>query len=113
MVIHSSMSSNATSHFAPFAFTPPALAAAVTSPLLLERKDNTVVQFFQPEGDKDGTLVSETESDERPILERLIAWLTRVYLPQGFPNTTTPDYISFTKFRTLQNLASAIMQVIR
>ncbi|CDF40533.1 unnamed protein product [Chondrus crispus] len=57
-------------------------------------------------------LEKQEEPDTRSLSERIVAWLTHVYLPQGYPHTTTPDYISFTKYRTLQNLASAIMSVI-
>lgn len=93
----------------------------MTAPLLVERKGDTVVQFFetddnQKKKNKSNTnqllLRRETQSDDRPWMIRLSSWLTRVYLPQGYPLTTTPDYISFTKYRTIQNFASSIMKVI-
>lgn len=91
---------------------PPLLVASVAAPLLLEKKGDTLTKFFR-DPNNDNLLLEQNGVDDRPVLERFIAWLTRVYLPTGFPHTTTPDYISFTKYRTIQNLASAIMQVIR
>lgn len=84
-----------------------ALTAAI--PVLQESCDDAITSFFARE---DGKLQREVVHDDRSILQRFTAWMVRVYLPQGFPLTTTPDYISFTKYRTIQNLASAIMQVI-
>lgn len=109
----------------------PALSAVAlgSGPLVIERKGDVERKFFaQSEsvvdsetGDnrhqshsKDNILLHPQKTvDDRSWSQRFVAWLTRVYLPTGFPHTTTPDYISFTKFRTLQNLASAVMQVIR
>lgn len=100
-------------------------AVAITAPLLIERKGDSTLRFFEQEdttsvthtprrskGAKHG-LKCERERDDRPLVERITSYLTQIYLPRGFPHTTTPDYISFTKFRTIQNLASAIMSVIR
>lgn len=100
--------------------------AAVTAPLLIERKGDSTLRFFEQEdttssvtsspkrrkGPEHG-LSCEMERDDRPLVERVTSYLTQIYLPRGFPHTTTPDYISFTKFRTIQNLASAVMSVIR
>lgn len=91
-----------------------ALAMASVAPLLTERKGDAVTHFFDHGIESDAPLRPEVgRLDNTPLTDRITAWITRVYLPQGYPNTTTPDYISFTKFRTLQNLASAVMQVIR
>lgn len=89
------------------AITPLAATAAVS--VLVETKDDTITQYTAGNNDR---LEQLTNIDDRPFWDRFVAWIIRVYLPQGFPHTTTPDYISFTKFRTLQNLASAIMTVI-
>lgn len=86
---------------------------AIATPTLIETKGESVTRFFEDHNDPESPLIEETVDDTRSSQEKLIAWLIRVYLPQGFPHTTTPDYISFTKYRTLQNLASAIMSVIR
>lgn len=100
-------------------------AAAAVAPLVIERKGDVERSFFNVTDGSSGKRNSTSSTDETALLrqqeivddrspsQRLIAWLTRVYLPNGYPHTTTPDYISFTKYRTLQNLASAIMQVIR
>ena len=92
-----------------------ATLSVATTPLLLETKGDAVTRFFEgnDDGISDRKLVVEEVVDNRTVKERIIAWLTRVYLPTGFPDTTTPDYLSFTKYRTIQNLASAIMSVIR
>lgn len=91
-----------------------ALLATALAPVIVERKGESVVRFFDRGSDENSVFSSEKRKlDQTPWISQIGAWLTRVYLPQGFPNTTTPDYISFTKFRTLQNLASAVMQVIR
>lgn len=103
-------------HLPPNSLSPPfvtpffaAVAPVAATPLLTETRDDVVVRFTRADGDR---LQEERVLDSRTPWNRLIAWLMRVYLPQGFPHTTTPDYISFTKYRTLQNLASAIMSVI-
>ena len=88
-------------------------AMALAVPTLIETKGESVTRFFEDHNDPESPLIEETVDDTRSLQEKLIAWLIRVYLPRGYPHTTTPDYISFTKYRTLQNLASAIMSVIR
>lgn len=87
--------------------------AIAAAPLLLERKGDAVTRFYDNDDQSGGMLIQNGVKDERGLVDRVVAWLVRVYLPTGFPHTTTPDYMSFTKYRTLQNLASAIMQVIR
>lgn len=89
------------------------MAAAVSTPVLTEKRGDSVTRFFRGQTEDDAPLLQEKQTDERPWSDQFMSWLTHVYLPQGFPHTTTPDYISFTKYRTLQNLASAVMQVIR
>lgn len=89
----------------------PAFAVALAGPALVESRGDSIKRYSLNGGSGD-VLEEADEPDERTVWERLVAWLTHVYLPQGFPHTTTPDYISFTKYRTLQNLASAIMSVI-
>lgn len=97
---------------APLGLRAPVLATAVAAgPILVETRGDEVRRYALNGGTGD-VLQQEEEPDPRSIWERVVAWLTHVYLPQGFPHTTTPDYISFTKYRTLQNLASAIMSVI-
>lgn len=109
----------------------PALSAVAlgSGPLVIEREGNVERKFYAQSGSvidsktednrhqshstDDVPLYPQKTVDDRSWSQRFVAWLTRVYLPTGFPHTTTPDYISFTKFRTLQNLASAVMQVIR
>lgn len=86
--------------------------AAAMAPVLLERRGESITRFYGRNGSENACFEKEQEVDERIAWDRIIAWLTRVYLPTGFPHTTTPDYMSFTKYRTLQNLASAIMSVI-
>lgn len=91
-------------------------AVGSVAPLLYEKKGDTVTKFYgsdEERSSKEKRLHPRKEVDERSVWDKVIAWLVRVYLPRGFPHTTTPDYISFTKYRTLQNLASAIMSVIR
>ncbi|CAN8067737.1 unnamed protein product [Agarophyton chilense] len=91
----------------------PAMGSA--SPLLFEKNGGAVTTFYdvdEKEQKGAGRLVPQKEVDNRPFSDKVISWLTKIYLPSGFPHTTTPDYISFPKYRTLQNLASAIMSVI-
>ncbi|GJD10315.1 Protein root UVB sensitive 1, chloroplastic [Galdieria sulphuraria] len=49
--------------------------------------------------------------DDRPIFEKLIDWLSRVYLPDGYPNSVTKDYLSYSIWRAIQNLAASVMGV--
>jgi len=49
--------------------------------------------------------------DDRPVLEKFIDWLARIYLPDGYPNSVTKDYLSYSVWRAIQNLASSIMGV--
>jgi hypothetical protein len=37
--------------------------------------------------------------------------LARIYLPDGYPNSVTKDYLSYSVWRAIQNLASSIMGV--
>lgn len=39
-------------------------------------------------------------------------FVTQVYLPDGFPESVTNDYLQFTQWRVLQNIASSVMAVI-
>lgn len=54
----------------------------------------------------------ERTIDRRPTIERITACIRHVYLLQGFQHTTTSDYMELSKYRTLQNLSSAVMQFI-
>jgi hypothetical protein len=87
------------------------MAGAALSPLVVEVENGTRAEFAELNG-TDGALSRRVERDERPFLEQLTSWLTRVYLPVGYPHTVTQDYLSYTAYRVAQNLASAIMTVL-
>lgn len=86
-------------------------SAGHVQPLLLELKNGTRTPFID-DGTKKGSLRRLEERDDRSVVDKLIAWLTRVYLPVGFPYTVSQDYLAYTTYRIAQNLASAIMTVL-
>lgn len=87
-----------------------ALAIPISTPLVTEQTNGTVCNFFL--GEDGDHFQMEGVVDERSYFQRIWEWVKRVYLPVGYPDTVTKDYLAFTKYRTLQNLASAIMTVI-
>jgi hypothetical protein len=91
----------------------PSVAAvgAALAPLLVEVENGTRAEFSE-QSDASGFLTKKIERDERSLRDRFVAWLTRVYLPVGYPHTVTQDYLSYTIYRVMQNLASAIMTVL-
>ena len=92
--------------------------AAVAAPIIIELENGTITEYFDSDNAKMGRarnvpeLTKRVQEDERTPFERLWAWIKRVYLPAGYPSSVTRDYLAFTKYRTLQNLASSIMTVI-
>lgn len=84
------------------------LAAA---PLLMELRNDKVSKFYE-NGDGKALLDCEEDTDTRSPLEQIVGFLERVYLPVDYGNSVTKDYLSFTKYRTIQNLFSAIMAVV-
>jgi len=57
-------------------------------------------------------LVPGKKEDTRDAKAVGLDWIKGVYLPAGYPLSVTEDYLAFTKWRTLQNLASSIMAVL-
>ncbi|GJQ08305.1 hypothetical protein GpartN1_g96.t1 [Galdieria partita] len=59
-----------------------------------------------------GDMIQEGRyEDDRPMLEKLTDWLSRIYLPDGYPNSVTKDYLSYSIWRAIQNLAASVMGV--
>ncbi len=78
-------------------------------PILKEMSNGSVSQYFD-EGNS--SLKKERIIEKRSFVDQLWEWIKRVYLPCGYPSSVTQDYLRFTQYRALQNLASAIMTVI-
>lgn len=90
-----------------------AVAFPSSIPLLKEMSNGSVSQYF----DKgDSSLKRERVVEKRDMFEHIWEWVKRVYLPVDYSSSVTssvtPDYLLFTQYRALQNLASAIMTVI-
>ncbi|GAB0493399.1 hypothetical protein MMPV_004681 [Pyropia vietnamensis] len=62
--------------------------------------------------DADGQLMAGTIVDTRSAREKLTDLLTKLFLPDGYPSTVTSEYLNFSKWRGVQNLASAVMAVV-
>lgn len=62
--------------------------------------------------DADGQLMAGTIVDTRSPREKMNDLLTKLFLPDGYPATVTSEYLSFSKWRGVQNLASAVMAVV-
>jgi Vitamin B6 photo-protection and homoeostasis len=86
-------------------------SVAVPKPVIVELKNGRRLEYS---GDcKMGSNLTQLEEvDERSLFEKCISILTRVYLPDGYPSSVSPDYWQYTKYRIAQNIASAVMAVL-
>mmetsp|Transcript_11565 Transcript_11565/g.35355 ORF Transcript_11565/g.35355 Transcript_11565/m.35355 type:complete len:571 (-) Transcript_11565:1239-2951(-) len=87
----------------------PMLATAALMPVISEKREGGLFVDYMEE-DEDVTAV--VREDARPADEKFIDFIYRVYLPDGFPSSVTNDYLKFTQWRILQNIASSVMAVI-
>uniref|UniRef100_A0A7S1XGB6 Uncharacterized protein n=1 Tax=Compsopogon caeruleus TaxID=31354 RepID=A0A7S1XGB6_9RHOD len=78
-------------------------------PLVVENVSHSVRIEYREKG---GKLEGAEKIDDRPISQRIVDFLQGVYLPAGFPYSVTTDYLAFTRWRVLQNIASAVMSVV-
>eukprot|EP00741_Cyanophora_paradoxa_P019590 tig00021133_g18911.t1 len=62
--------------------------------------------------DPSGKLVSMKDRDSRPPLQKAIGFLQSLFLPEGYPDSVTPDYINFCKWRSVQNVASSFLMTM-
>eukprot|EP00871_Galdieria_phlegrea_P002477 jgi/Galph1/322/GphlegSOOS_G5121.1 len=84
------------------------VAADTTSMTLWESHVNgSQIRYFV----KDGVIAEGTYTNDKPIFDRFIDWLTRLYLPDGYPNSVTRDYLGYSFWRAVQNLAASVMGV--
>lgn len=86
-------------------------AVSIDRPVVVEVENGLKVDFLERHKGQKG-LERRREKDERGQVERILAFLRRVYLPAGYPHSVSSDYLNYTAYRMTQNLASAIMTVL-
>lgn len=86
------------------------VADSVGSPAMWEVAENGSRKDYR--FDADGQLMAGTIVDTRSPREKLNDLLTKLFLPDGYPATVTSEYLNFSKWRGVQNLASAVMAVV-
>lgn len=85
------------------------LMATAMIPLIVEHLGDGVSVSYR---DDDGKLRGGKPSDNRSPKKKILDALKEIYLPAGYPHSVSTDYLAFTRWRVLQNLASAVMAVV-
>lgn len=82
--------------------------------VVVEVQNGTRAEFVEDATSekRKGELSRRMERDERGVVEKVVSFVKRIYLPAGYPHTVSEDYLSYTLYRITQNLASAIMTVL-
>ncbi|KAA8498329.1 Protein root UVB sensitive 2, chloroplastic [Porphyridium purpureum] len=88
------------------------LFASVSTLRLTEYSGNGTFTEFIGSEDASTPLIQGKQQDERELKEQGFDMIKTIYMPDGFPHTVTKDYLAFTQWRTLQNLASSVMAVL-
>jgi len=71
-------------------------AAVPPPPAMYETGDNGAVKDYR--FDADGRLLAGTTVDGRTAAEKLNDLLTKLFLPDGYPNSVTSEYLRFSQW---------------
>mmetsp|Transcript_53559 Transcript_53559/g.89017 ORF Transcript_53559/g.89017 Transcript_53559/m.89017 type:complete len:549 (-) Transcript_53559:529-2175(-) len=82
---------------------------AVAFPAFVQAQEISGTSSREYKLDTDGRLQSLEDKDERPFNERCLSLFEGIFLPDGFPQSVTPDYLEFCKWRSIQNIASCFL----
>eukprot|EP00274_Cyanoptyche_gloeocystis_P000376 CAMPEP_0196664896 /NCGR_PEP_ID=MMETSP1086-20130531/58824_1 /TAXON_ID=77921 /ORGANISM="Cyanoptyche gloeocystis , Strain SAG4.97" /LENGTH=638 /DNA_ID=CAMNT_0042001389 /DNA_START=548 /DNA_END=2466 /DNA_ORIENTATION=- len=59
-----------------------------------------------------GEVRSVREQEQRSVAARLRHTFTSMYMPVGFPHSVSPDYVHFTRWQFVQNMAASMISVL-